>query len=202
MNMLRARASSCVNSVQFNIFVDSSTSVNIVNLLVNLSFTLSDGNITLINNITGVLNISGYQISGQYQSTSTVAMIGLSVSLTTLYIKLVNFNPDVYNVGSYSSYLLSNAADSMLNIDGVAIILGNVTYYQNATLSSVPYQFGGIVTNIAGGTSVANIKNVIVNSYQYYNTNQLFNFGFIVGQTYQILQVIKISNLLWSPSQL
>ncbi|CAL6066624.1 Hypothetical_protein [Hexamita inflata] len=185
-----------VNSAQqFNIFLDSSTQVNIVNLLINLIFTPSDGNITLINNIAGVLNVSGYQICGQYQSTSTVAMIGRSVSLTTLYIKLVSFSPDVYNVGSQSSYLISNAADSILNIDGVAIILGNATYFQNATLSSVPYQFGGIVTNIAGGTSVANIKNVIINSYQYYNTNQLMNFGFIIGQTQVITQVIKISNL-------
>ncbi|CAL5972927.1 Hypothetical_protein [Hexamita inflata] len=185
-----------VNSAQqFNIFLDSSTSVNIVNLLVNLSFTLSDGNIALINNIAGVLNVSGYQICGQYQSTSTVAMIGRSVSLTTLYIKLVSFSPDVYNVGSQSSYLISNAADSILNIDGVAIILGNATYYQNATQSSADYYFGGIVTNIAGGTSVANIKNVIVNSYQYYNTNQLMNFGFIVGTIQQATQVIKISNI-------
>ncbi|CAL6025205.1 Hypothetical_protein [Hexamita inflata] len=56
---------------QLNILSNSPVGAVINNLLVNLSFASSAGNITLINNINGVFNISGYQVLGDYISTLT-----------------------------------------------------------------------------------------------------------------------------------
>ncbi|CAL6032115.1 Hypothetical_protein [Hexamita inflata] len=180
---------------QLNIFLASSSSVNIINLFVNLNFAMSDGNITLIKNIGGVLNISGYQIIGQYQSSKTVTMIGNQISATVSYIQLVSFNPDLYNVGPDSSYLLGYAVDSIFNVDQIAIILGNSTNYQIATSSlSSSYPFGGIITNM-GSSTKANIQNVILNSYLKYNTYQLTNCGFLVGQASMAASTIQISKV-------
>ncbi|CAL6115173.1 Hypothetical_protein [Hexamita inflata] len=180
---------------QLNIFLASSSSVNIINLFVNLNFAMSDGNITLIKNIEGVLNISGYQIIGQYQSSKTVTMIGNQISTTVSYIQLVSFNPDLYNVGPDSSYLLGYAVDSIFNVDQIAIILGNSTNYQIATTSlSSSYPFGGIITNM-GSSTKANIQNVILNSYLKYNTYQLTNCGFLVGQASMAASTIQISKV-------
>ncbi|CAL6099846.1 Conserved_hypothetical protein [Hexamita inflata] len=79
-----------VNSLkQLQILQNLSTSTNINNMLINLSFTLSSGNITLINISSGVLNITGYQILGTYQSTQCVAMVAFTISKSKLkiYIK-------------------------------------------------------------------------------------------------------------------
>ncbi|CAL6110268.1 Hypothetical_protein [Hexamita inflata] len=184
-----------VGPSQLNILIQSSSSVSIINLLINLSFATSDGNITLINNIGGVLNISGYQIIGQYQSSKTVTMIGRSISSTSSYIRLVSFNPDLYNVGPDSSYLLGYAVDSTFNIQGIAIVLGNNTNYQIATTSlSILYPFGGIITNMGSSTQVT-IQKVILNCYQKFNTDQLTNFGFLVGQSSMVATTLYISNV-------
>ncbi|CAL6100543.1 Hypothetical_protein [Hexamita inflata] len=152
---------------QLNILSNSPTGADINNLLVNLSFALSTGNITLINNINGVFNISGYQVLGDYISTKTVAMIGINVQTATINVNQVSFKPNTYNVGNSSSYLFGSSVSgaSLFEINNLAIIIGNIFKFllmgSIQTTSSNYYQFGGIITYIKTASSI-NVNNVII----------------------------------------
>ncbi|CAL6004934.1 Conserved_hypothetical protein [Hexamita inflata] len=69
MNVIsRSGSQLTINSAkQLNILTSSTSSANITNLLVNLSLAPSNGNITLINNINGIFNISGSGFRNLYQ---------------------------------------------------------------------------------------------------------------------------------------
>ncbi|CAL6027312.1 Conserved_hypothetical protein [Hexamita inflata] len=177
-----------VNSAkQLNILTSSSTSSNLTNLLVNLSFAPSGGNIALINNINGVLNISGYQILGSFVSTGTVSMIGLNVNIATIYVNKVSFSPTMYNVGNGSSYLFANAiSTSSFICNNIALVLGsslNYLVFGSVTSSLSNYfQFGGILTNIQSNINcIVNVNNIILDSYQKFSTNYVNYSGFLVG---------------------
>ncbi|CAL6033860.1 Hypothetical_protein [Hexamita inflata] len=171
---------------QLNILQSTSVNAKINNLLVDLSFAMSQGNITLIGSVSGVMNITGYQILGVYQSSSCMAMITLAMASTTLNVTQLNFMPSEYNSGNCSSYMLSSVSSSTVSFSYVSIILGNETNYQianqfesiNFTLS---YQYGGIVNMIANTSLI--IQQVITDSYQVYNSNFSYRCGIIIGQT-------------------
>ncbi|CAL5978965.1 Growth_factor receptor cysteine-rich domain superfamily [Hexamita inflata] len=178
-----------VNSAKLlNVLTSSSSTTNITNLLVNLSFAPSNGNITLINNINGVFNVSGYQVLGTYTSTGTVAMLGLNINTATVNVNEVNFKPTVFNVGNCSSYLLGNVATtSTLQIDNFAVILGSSSNFlllgSISTTTSNQYRFGGIISYI-NSSSVVNINNVILDSYQQFSSDYVLGSGFLLGYIY------------------
>ncbi|CAL5978987.1 Conserved_hypothetical protein [Hexamita inflata] len=192
-----------VNSAKLlNILTLQSRSANITNFLVNLSFTTSNGNITLINNINGSLNVSGYQVIGTYNSTGSVAMIGLNVNYTTVNVNEVNFKPTVFNVGNCSSYLFGNVATttSTIQIDNFAVILGSSSnflllgsIYTNSYNTNY-YLFGGTIAYI-NSNSVVNINNVILDSYQQFITYHVSNSGFLVGYSKLAGSSITIQNV-------
>ncbi|CAL6094799.1 S-layer_homology domain-containing protein [Hexamita inflata] len=171
---------------QLNILTSSPTGAVINNLLVNLSFASSAGNITLINNINGVFNISGYQVLGDYSSTLTVAMFGINVQTATINLNQVSFKPNTYNVGNVSSYLFGSSVSgaSSFAIYNLAIIIGNSSNFMLlgsiTTTSSNKYWFGGIIAFI-NTTSSINVNNVILDSYQKFSTQYVCNSGFLVG---------------------
>ncbi|CAL6097013.1 Conserved_hypothetical protein [Hexamita inflata] len=187
-----------INTALLNILTSSSTSANITNLLVNLSFASSSGNITLINNINSVLNISGYQVLGQFISTGTVAMIGINVNAATINVNQVSFKPISYNVGNASSYLFGNVISTTCTfmINSIAIILGSSQNFQLlGSLSSGQlyyYQFGGIIANF-NSNSIINIINVVLDSFHKFSTNYVRHSGFLVGyaQSSQSSVIIK-----------
>ncbi|CAL6097810.1 Hypothetical_protein [Hexamita inflata] len=171
---------------QFNIISFSSTSAFITNLLVNLSFAPSNGNITLISNINGVFNISGYQVFGVYNSSLTVAMIGLNVNIATIAINQVSFKPSVYNVGNCSSYLFgtSNTIQSTFIINNIAITIGNSSTASLlgsiSTTNSKCYIFGGIIAQMSN-TSTLNVTNIIVDTYQQFSSIFVNKTGILLG---------------------
>ncbi|CAL5996563.1 Conserved_hypothetical protein [Hexamita inflata] len=185
---------------QLNIFTNSLTGATINNLLVNLSFAPSSGNITLINNINGVFNISGYQVLGNYISTLTVAMIGINVQTATINVNQVSFKPTTYNVGNGSSYLFGSSvsAASTLLINNLAVVIGNssnfLLFSSIQTTQSNKCMFGGIIVNIAQSISVS-IYNIIINSYHKFNTSFVSESGFLIGNTTSIQSNISINNL-------
>ncbi|CAL6000900.1 Conserved_hypothetical protein [Hexamita inflata] len=192
-----------VNSAQqFYILTSSSSTVNITNLLVNLSFASSSGNITLINNINGVFNISGYQVLGIYISTGTVAMVGFNVNSATVNVNQVSFKPTAFNVGNGSSYLFGNAATtSTVLINNFAVILGSISNFlllgSISTTSQLSnyYLFGGIMALI-NSKSVVSVNNVILDSYQQFSTSYVTYSGFLVGQNINSIQCsITIKNV-------
>ncbi|CAL6096953.1 Conserved_hypothetical protein [Hexamita inflata] len=189
-----------VNTVQLNILTSSSTSANITNLLVNLSFAPSSGSITLINNIYGILNIYGYQILGSFVSTGTVAMIGINANAANIDVNQVSFQPAVYNVGNASSYLFGNAITvmCMFTINNIAFILGNSQNFQSlvsiSSDSSYYYQFGGIIANI-NSNSIFYINNIVHDSYQKFNTYYVYQSGFLVGYAQSNSNNITINNV-------
>ncbi|CAL5981327.1 IPT/TIG_domain-containing protein [Hexamita inflata] len=185
---------------QLNILSSSSSDANINNLLVNLSFASSSGNITLVNNINGVFNISGYQVMGDYTSTLVVAMIGINVQTAAINVNKVSFKPNVYNVGNGSSYLFSSSISTVSTfvINNFAVIIGDrskfVLFGSIASSLFNYYQFGGIIALISSASPVS-VNNVIIDSYQKFNTNQVSKSGFLIGYVQSSSSIINIMNV-------
>ncbi|CAL6114211.1 Conserved_hypothetical protein [Hexamita inflata] len=185
---------------QLNIISNSPVGAVINNLLVNLSFTSSNGNITLINNINGVFNISRYQVLGDYISTLTVAMIGINVQTATINLNQVNFKPNTYNVGNMSSYLFGNSVSgaNTFTINHLAIIIGNSSNFlllgSISTNSSNRYRFGGIIAYINAASSI-NVNSVILDSYQKFSTGYVGESGCLVGYVQFSSSNVTIKNV-------
>ncbi|CAL6081618.1 Conserved_hypothetical protein [Hexamita inflata] len=205
-----------VNSLQqLQIVQNQATSANINNLLVNLSFALSSGNITLISALSGVINITGYQVLGVYQSTKCIAMITFTVaSSSKLKISNVTFKPNSYNIGNASSYFLIQVVGSNIVYNNISVILGSISQFQTlVTISSTDsqkFQFGGLISiydDFAATTLI--ITNLLYNNFQSLKTDYVFQLGFILGaqSTYAsnnanisslcILQNLSSTSLKW-----
>ncbi|CAL6084213.1 Conserved_hypothetical protein [Hexamita inflata] len=197
MKIISKYGSQLTVQTALSILTSSLMSANITNLLVNMSFAPSGGNLTLINNINGVTNISGYQILGSFTSTGTVAMIGINVNAATVNVNQLSFQPISYNVGNSSSYFFSCSTNTFtLTISNIAIILGNSSNFQ--LLSSIAsdvsyyYQFGGIIANVIIN-SIINVDNLVLDGYQKFSTDYVRNSGFLIGfvQSSQSSVIIK-----------
>ncbi|CAL6065488.1 Hypothetical_protein [Hexamita inflata] len=186
---------------QLNILTNSPVGADINNLLVNLSFASSAGNITLINNINDVFNIFGYQVLGDYNSTLTVAMIGINVQTATINLNQVSFKPNTYNVGNGSSYLFGRTVSgaSSFVINNLAIVIGNSSNFvflgsiSTTTYDTNYYLFGGIIAYI-NATSSINVNSVILDSYQMFSTNYVSDSGFLVGYVKSSSSNVVIKN--------
>ncbi|CAL6047531.1 filamentous_hemagglutinin N-terminal domain-containing protein [Hexamita inflata] len=197
MNIVSKSGSQLTTASLLNIITPSTSNAQITNLLVNLSFATSAGNITLINNINGVFDVSGYQVLGSYVSTKTVAMIGLNINANMKLTK-ISFKPNSYNVGNESSYLLGNFDGSKtLTINNIALIIGTK---QNFLLlgsitsgDSTQYKFGGIVAFVTGASAIT-INKVIVDSFQQFSTQYVHQSGFLVGYVQSTLCNVSIRN--------
>ncbi|CAL6091139.1 Conserved_hypothetical protein [Hexamita inflata] len=196
-NILSKSSCFITTNINLNLFQPSSNSTNIQNLLINLSFILSNGNITLINNITGVIYIKNYQILGVYQSYNCISLISLITNTATINVTNLNFQPDIFNVGNYSSYLFSAVTFSTLQFNNLAVVHGNNTKYQNilssSSSSSQQLYFGGFIAN-------QNITKVIINQlilscYQNFSTQYLKNTGFLIGYAIGKENSISIANV-------
>ncbi|CAL6081644.1 Conserved_hypothetical protein [Hexamita inflata] len=182
-----------VNSLQqLQILQNETNNANINNLLINLSFAPSSGNITLINITTGIMTITGYQVLGAYQSTQCVAMITFTImtpygSVVNIQIYNVTFQSSTYNIGRSSSYLFIQIYGCNITLTNISVILGSITQPQTLTTMSstdtIQYQFGGLISNIDSSFSGINltITNIIFNCYQYLDTNYIFKSGFIIS---------------------
>ncbi|CAL6059458.1 Conserved_hypothetical protein [Hexamita inflata] len=187
---------------QLSILTSSTTSANITNLLVNLSFAPSSGNISLFNNINGVFSISGYQILGSYVSTGTVAMVGVNLNASTVNVTHISLKPTAYNIGNCSSYLFGQAVTtaSTIIINNFAVIIGNSSNF--LLLGSVSttnqdknyYLFGGLIAYI-GSASTISMNNIIYDSYQRFSTSYVSKSGFLVGYLSSCSNNIKVSNI-------
>ncbi|CAL6059414.1 Conserved_hypothetical protein [Hexamita inflata] len=187
---------------QLSILTSSTTSANISNLLVNLSFSPSSGNISLFNNINGVFSITGYQILGSYVSTGTIAMIGVNLNAATVKVSQISFQPTAYNVGNCSSYLFGQAVTtaSTLIINNFAVIIGNSSNFlllgsiSTISYDSNYYQFGGLIAYISSASTLS-VCNVLYDSFQQLNTNHVSKSGFLVGYVQSSLSTVQIYNL-------
>ncbi|CAL5981519.1 InlB_B-repeat-containing protein [Hexamita inflata] len=189
-----------LSASQLNILSNSPTGANINNLLVNLSFVSSSGNITLVSNINGVFNISGYQVLGDYTSTLVVAMIGLNIMTATIKVNQVSFKPNVYNVGNGSSYLFGSSISTVSTfvISNLAIVIGSSSSFvllgSITTTISNQNQFGGIIAYI-NSVSPVNINNVILDSYQKFSTSYVSYSGFLIGYVQSSSSPVTIINV-------
>ncbi|CAL6094710.1 Conserved_hypothetical protein [Hexamita inflata] len=170
-----------VSSGILNILSKSSNNANIFNLFLNMSFILSNGNITLINSIQGILNIINYQIAGSYQSFNCISLLSLITSYSTITVNNLNFQPNIFSGGNFSSYLLSSVKQSSINFKNIAISLGNSSKYSElvSSISQNIYYFGGLITH-AIGTSVT-VNQIIFNSYLSWNTRFVNQSGTLIG---------------------
>ncbi|CAL5985057.1 Hypothetical_protein [Hexamita inflata] len=195
---------------QLNILTNSPTGAVINNMLVNIFIASSSGNITLINNINGVFNVSGYQVIGNYNSTSTVAMIGLNVKTATINVNQVRLQPSSFNVGNGSSYLFGSSVLSVstIMINNFAVIIGSSSNF--LLLGSISttdadanyYMFGGVVAYISSASSVS-VNNVLLDSYQKFSTSYVSWSGFLIGNIYSSSSNTTIQNVcllqkIWS----
>ncbi|CAL6038244.1 Conserved_hypothetical protein [Hexamita inflata] len=183
------------NANTLNILTSLSISTSVTNLLVNISFASSNGNITLINNISGIFNISRYQILGSFESTSTVSMIGINVNAVKISVNLVSFQPNVFNVGNGSSYLFGSVLSTATNfvINNLTVIIGSSSNFLIlSSKSSSNYDlFGGIIAYSASSVSV---NNVLLDSYQKFYANY-GNSGVLIGYIKSTISNIVINNI-------
>ncbi|CAL5971367.1 Conserved_hypothetical protein [Hexamita inflata] len=184
-------------SEYINILSPTVTNATISNLLVNLSFKMSQGNITLINNINGVLNVTNYHILGFYQSSKTVAMIGLYITSTQVNINFLSFSPKLYNIGNYSSFLMSFISQCNIKSTNIAIFMGDIINSSMLTeiysIQSNQFQFGGLITNITDST--LSISNIIVDSYHNFVTQYIQFSGILIGFASSQIFLIQIQNM-------
>ncbi|CAL5984743.1 S-layer_homology domain-containing protein [Hexamita inflata] len=189
------------SGMQLNILGQLLLSATINNLLVNLSFAPSSGNITLVDTISGSFQITGYQVLGEYNSSQTVAMVGISVNAATVIANQINFRPSVYNVGNCSSYLFSIAfSTSQVIIDNVAVIIGSSSNF--LLMGSIAsdsskinyYEFGGIVMLIYD-TSTIYINSLISDIYSHFSTGYVSASGFLIGFGFSITNTIVVNNV-------
>ncbi|CAL5994162.1 Conserved_hypothetical protein [Hexamita inflata] len=181
-----------VNSAeQFNILMSSSSATSISNLLLNLSFAPSNGNITLINNFENWFIIDGYQVLGTYISTGTVAMIALNINSATVDVFSVSIIPSAFNVGNGSSYLFGNAETmNQVGINNLSVIIGNSSNF--LLLDSNSYQFGGVFACINRDSNI-NVSNVILDSYQNFSDINVNNSGLLFGQNLKLSSITIIN---------
>ncbi|CAL5985117.1 Conserved_hypothetical protein [Hexamita inflata] len=200
LNIISKSASAIIVSTQkqLNILQTSSTSANINNLLVNLLFEHSFGNISLIGSITSYISINGYQIIGRYYSSLSVAMIGLEISSSTVTIKNIHFKPTMYDVGNCSSYMMNNVSSSSLNFISIFVQLGTSSQYFpiGTTLSASDKNqfFGGLVQNMSTSSTLM-VNGLIFDCYQNFQAKLIQNAGFILGNSFSSSNNIEIQNI-------
>ncbi|CAL6005134.1 Hypothetical_protein [Hexamita inflata] len=202
MNIISKSGSQLTVSLasQLNILSATSTDASITNLLVNLSFALSNGNITLVGVVSGTFSMNGYQVLGSYTFTQKVAMIGLKATSATINLNQISFRPSVYQVGNGSSYLFGGDSQTVSTfvINNLAIILGNSSNFLGlSSLSSSKinlYIFGGIVAYIEEASSIS-VNNVVFDSYQQVSTEYVQNSGFLVGYLQSASSCVSFTNV-------
>ncbi|CAL6043637.1 Hypothetical_protein [Hexamita inflata] len=181
-----------------NIIQQSSQNATINNLMINLVFSVSPSNITLFNDITGAFYINNYQILGRYLNQGTVALIGLTINNSNFTAQNININPNTFNVGNYSSFLLCQVVQSQVKFSHVSIVLGNQSFSQvlNQVDSNIShmYQFGGLITNLSQTSSLI-IQYVLLNSYQEYITQYIQYSGILLGNSDSDLNNIQFNNI-------
>ncbi|CAL6101050.1 Hypothetical_protein [Hexamita inflata] len=185
---------------QLNLIASTSKNAVINNLFINLSFSPSSGNISLINNIIGGFNISGYQVFGEYSSTLTVTMIGLNINTATVNINQMSFRPNSFNVGNGSSYLFGSSVGtkSTFEINNLAVIIGSSSNTKllasvTANTSSYYYLFGGVITLMSDSTII--ITNIILDSNLKFSSDYVRNNGFLVGFVQTTTSNVIVTNV-------
>ncbi|CAL6042813.1 Hypothetical_protein [Hexamita inflata] len=198
VNIVSKQSTSISIAVGFQINILSPVSSNsiISSLLLNLTFALSQGNITLFGSITGTMDVNNYQINGQYLSTACVALLGITVSSANISLKYITAAPFAFNVGNYSALLLSNVQASTISIVNIIIMLGNSTNQQitNSITSTAAntYQFGGLITYVYNATT--KINSLLINSNQSFTSNYVANSGLVIGNAQYYKTVVIIQN--------
>ncbi|CAL6100017.1 Hypothetical_protein [Hexamita inflata] len=102
--------------------------------------------------------------------------------------------PYIFSSGSYSSCLLSQVTQSSLQLNDVAVILGNNS--KNNDLVSAPqtstFLFGGLVTRLVGST--IRLNQFISSCQLNFNTQNMQQSGFLIGYAVGNSNSIQIEN--------
>ncbi|CAL6005445.1 Conserved_hypothetical protein [Hexamita inflata] len=188
-----------VSSGQLSI-LSQTNDAKILNLLVNLSFALAHGNISLIKGIFGTLDIKNYQISGNYSSYNCVSLISLYSEKNIITANNINFMPTTFCVGRSSSYFFGHVENSSVSLIDIAYVLGNSSLYSELTSqnSTNDYYFGGIVCRLVGST--IQVDRVISSCYQAFTTVSVRFTGLLFGTAFQNSNSVRITNacMQWS----
>ncbi|CAL5977253.1 Hypothetical_protein [Hexamita inflata] len=182
---------------QLNIITQlNSNQTQINDLMINLSFQMSLGNITLINQISGQMILQNYQILGTYLSQGCIALLSLNTYQANITATNINIIPYQFNSGNISSYLLSYVVQCSISLNSISIIIGNISQTsilnQISTNNASQLQFGGIVQYLT--TTSIKLLAIIVECYQQLNSQYIRQSGLLIGKS-QYINDISISNL-------
>ncbi|CAL5992163.1 Parallel_beta-helix repeat [Hexamita inflata] len=170
---------------KLSILAQNTTGVNISSLLLNLSFsTATQGNISLIENVAGVFNVTGFQVLGTYQSQGCVALGANTANTTAVFMNNVSFAPSAFNVGNMSSYLFNQVNSSQIQLTNVAVVLGNSSSPAVSNfvfvISALQYQFGGLASQL--NSTNLKVTDLSFNCKQIYKIYYIQNSGLLVGR--------------------
>ncbi|CAL5983605.1 Hypothetical_protein [Hexamita inflata] len=184
------------NAGQLNIITQITNNLNINDLLVNLIFKTSQGNITLVGSITETVNVNKYQILGCYQSSGSIALLSLVVNQVNLSANNVNLILNDFCTGNLSSYLFSYVSQSTMSINQVSIIIGNISYANKlseiSTTDINQFQYGGIVSYLSN--TIITLQQIINDCYQSLNSQFIYTSGQLIGKS-QFNNTIYINNI-------
>ncbi|CAL6114810.1 Hypothetical_protein [Hexamita inflata] len=180
---------------KLSILAQNTTGVNISSLLLNLSFsTATQGNISLIENVAGVFNVTGFQVLGTYQSQGCVALGANTANTTAVFMNNVSFAPSAFNVGNMSSYLFNQVNSSQIQLTNVAVVLGNSSSPAVSNfvfvISALQYQFGGLASQL--NSTNLKVTDLSFNCKQIYKIYYIQNSGLLVGLTNYSANFVQI----------
>ncbi|CAL6016772.1 Hypothetical_protein [Hexamita inflata] len=201
MNIISKIGCNIMAQGQLSVLQSQSFGSNISNLMINLIFSVSTGNIQVIGTLSGISNIVNYHVLGNYQSSGRVTLVAATVSNANINANNITFVPSMYNIGNESSYLFSIVQTSTITATDIAVILGTSSSVQ--ILSQLPltntkfyFQYGGLCAQVSASTII--IQQVIHDTRQAFNSQFINMSGFIIGWVQTQNSVVQISQLCFA----
>ncbi|CAL6085102.1 Hypothetical_protein [Hexamita inflata] len=170
-----------------NILMQKSVNATITNMLLNINCNIiSIGGLTLFQTVCGQLNITGYEIRGNYSSSNIITLVAYVIQAnSTISLNYISITPEQFVCGNISSYLIGYIDSSIIKIQHILIQVGNIDSNNIISQISTTFDnyltFGGLIS--FSNTTIANIYDIQVTSYEQWLQLFVNNTGLLIGTT-------------------
>ncbi|CAL6084525.1 Hypothetical_protein [Hexamita inflata] len=167
-------------------------SITVRNMLLNVIIAAT-GTFSLVDTVK-TLNVHKYQVLGSYSGSQQICLGVLNANTCQIYINQFNFAPDLYVAGNMSSFIISSANQSSLQIFEAKIQLGeqsNSNLISSISTTIINYQFGGVACYSIDSTIY--VKSITFEQYYQINVDFVGYMGIIVCSA--VKSVVSITNI-------